>query len=324
MRLQLNLFFGTDSIYTAIIYFALVFLFVLNRSNVLQILGKYLTPLIVIILSAVICIGIFSPPGSIRPSAIENPLIGGLLEGYQTYDALAGILMGGVVIISLNIKGYKSYEQKRKLIAGSGLIAAFGLFIMYAGLIALGSHYNNQFDLDITRTELLNGLSQATLGNIGRTFLGVLVSLACFTTAVSIIVGTADFFKGLFNESKTVYKITGLIACILGVLMGQMDVHYIIEVAIPALMFIYPLTIVLILLNILPEHWRSKLVFRAVVIVTFIFSIPDFLGALLKNGELDGIKEILPLAKDNLTWALPALLTFLLFNYRNLIGQKTT
>ncbi len=307
-------FFGTSGLLTSSIYFLLVLIFVLNRNNVLQILGKYLTPLIVIILLVIIGIGIFSTHEVMNPSSFEIPLVSGLLEGYQTYDALGGILIGGVVTISLNLKGYTSFDAKKQIIAKSGIIAAAGLLIIYAGLIAIGALYNSEFETGISRTELLSGLSLRTLGNIGTSFLSVLVALACFTTAVSVIVGTADFFKGLFNESRNAYIITAIISCVLGVLVGQFDVHYIIVVALPALMFIYPLTIVLILLNILPKKYASKTVFRGVVLITFIFSIPDFLSFLIPSESLNGIKAMIPYAEHNLGWVLPALMTFVLLN----------
>lgn len=307
-------FFGTNSLLTSAIYFVLVFVFAMNRNNVLQILGKYLTPFIGIILLAIILIGIFSPVGSMNPSSFEAPMVSGFFEGYQTYDALAGLLTGGIVVISLNIKGYTSFEEKKKIIAKSGLIAMLGLFIIYAGLISVGALYSGQFESTITRTELLTGLSKATLGNIGTTFLSVLIALACFTTAVGIVVGTADFFRGLFNNSKRAYFITVVISCLIGILVGQLDVHDIIVVALPALMFIYPLSIVLILLNVIPEKYASKKVFKAVVLVTFIFSIPDFLNFLIPPENLDALKAVIPFADDNLGWVLPAVLTFLIVN----------
>ena len=308
-------FFGTSSLLTSSIYFGLVFLFVMNRNNVLQILGKYLTPFIVLILLAIIVVGIFSPVGEMIPSTFQSPIISGLLEGYQTYDALAGLLTGGIVIISINkLKRDISFEEKKNMIAKSGFIAMLGLLIIYAGLIVVGALYSSQFSSDITRTELLSGLSIITLGNVGTTFLSVLVTLACFTTAVSIIVGTADFFKGIFKDSQKAYLITAIISCVLGVLVGQMNVTYIINVALPALMFIYPLTVVLILLNVIPEKFASKAVFRIVVLVTFIFSIPDFLSFLIPSENLQGIQEVIPLAQHNLGWVLPALMTFVLVN----------
>lgn len=308
-------FFGTSSLFTSSIYFALVFVFVMNRNNVLQILGKYLTPLIGIILLAIIIVGIFSPLGEMSPSIFKIPLLDGFFEGYQTYDAIGGLLMGGVVIISLNkLKEEMSFEEKKGFLKRSGFIAILGLIIIYTGLIAIGALYNSEFASDITRTELLSGLSLKTLGNIGSVFLSVLVTLACFTTAVGIIVGTADFFKGIFKESQKAYLITAIASCVIGVLVGQMNVKYIIDVALPALMFIYPLTIVLILLNVIPSKYASQTVFRAVVLVTFVFSIPDFLKFLMPPESLDGVINIIPLSSQGLGWVLPALFTFVIVN----------
>jgi LIVCS family branched-chain amino acid:cation transporter len=319
-EMSIQPFFNTSSLLTSSIYFCLAFIFIMKRNSILSILGKFLTPLIVLILLAIILIGVFTAPEIMNPSVLESPaIIAGLIEGYQTYDALGGIVIGGVVIISLNIEGSSTFEEKKSIIAKSGLVAAAGLFIIYAGMIALGALHNSEFEVSISRPELLTGLSIKTLGNIGNLFLSILISLACFTTAVSVIVGTADFFKGLFKDSQTVYTITAITACILGVLVGQFDVHYIIIIALPVLMFIYPLTIVLILLNVIPEKFASKQVFRFVVFVTFIFSIPDFLSFVLPEGSLDVIVNIIPFSKDNLGWVLPALLTFVLVN----IFQKT-
>jgi LIVCS family branched-chain amino acid:cation transporter len=79
-------------------------------------------------------------------------------------------------------------------------------------------------------------------------------------------------------------------------------------------MFIYPLTIVLILLNVMPEKFASKIVFKAVVFITILFSIPDFLGFLVSVESLKELTKIIPLAEHNLGWVLPALLTFIIVN----------
>lgn len=308
-------FFNISSLAASSIYFGLAFVFVINRNKVLDLLGKYLTPIIVLILLYIIFIGIVFPPSdTINGSVIKTPLVGGFLEGYQTYDALAGLLTGGILVISvkkLNLN--MSLAEKKQMIAKSGFIAMFGLFIIYVGLIATGAMFNTQFPTDISRTSLLTGLSTKTLGSLGTTGLSVLVSLACFTTAVGIIVGTADFFQGLF-KSKTAYLITAIVCCVLGVLIGQFNVGYIIDVALPALMFIYPLTITLILLNVIPDKFATKLVFRMVILTTFIFSIPDFLKFLIPVEHLQFLIDTIPFANHSLGWVLPALLVFILSN----------
>ena len=142
----------------------------------------------------------------------------------------------------------------------------------------------------------------------------VLIGLACFTTAVGIITGAADFLQSRFGGSRAVYKLTALTGCLLGVLIGQLPVDYIIAVALPALMFIYPLTSVLILLNVLPTAWTPPLLFRAVVVTTLLFSIPDFLGSIGVGGPAAWMEGWWPLQAFQLGWVLPSVLVFLAYH----------
>ena len=317
-----NLFRISDSLLLSFLYFSLVLVFVLNRSKILNIIGKYLTPFIVLILILVIGIGLFSSDMVMNPSAFTTPIVDGLLEGYQTFDAIGAVVVGGVVIISLNLKGVNSFDEKRELIKKAGFIAGTGLLIMYAGLIAVGAFYGSEIFVDgslssdMQRANLLRGISIATLGNIGNAFLSTLIALACFTTAVGIITGTADYFKGLFNNSQKVYVTTAVVGCLVGILVGQMDFHSIIVIALPVLMFIYPITIVLILLNVLKDKYATPLVFKTVVLVTFIFSIPDFLGFIIPAENITGVKSLIPLSQYHLGWVLPAMITFLVLNLK--------
>ncbi|MGB5463581.1 MAG: branched-chain amino acid transport system II carrier protein [Aureibaculum sp.] len=163
-------FFNASSLLTSSIYFILVFLLAMNRGKVIQFIGKYLTPFIALIVAAIIGVGIFAEMPQMNPTIFKTPLVSGLLEGYQTYDALAGLLSGGFVIISLNLSNNYTFEDKKNIIARSGFIAMMGLFLIYAGLIYIGANFNTVFSTDISRTDLLSGLALKTLGNTGSVF----------------------------------------------------------------------------------------------------------------------------------------------------------
>ena len=319
-EIAIHPFFGTSSLLTSSIYFSLVLIFALNRSKIISLIGKFLTPLIVLILLSVIGIALFSTNFDLNPSQFEVPLVSGILEGYQTFDAIGAVVVGAVLIISLKHYDTTTQSIRKEVIAKAGLIAGIGLFIIYAGLISVGAYYSQEISIDLTqssdmqRSTLLRGITIATLGNISNAFLSVLISLACFTTAVSIIVGSADYFKGLFENKKHVYTITAIIGSVVGVIIGQLNFHTIVMIALPILMLIYPITIVLILLNNLPEKHASKSVFRAVVLATFIFSIPDFLKFIVPVESLQGIQELIPFSQNSLGWVIPAILTFVLVN----------
>lgn len=308
-------YWDISSWFTSSIYFGLVLLFALNRSKILNILGKILTPAIILILLLIIGITIFSFPFDFGSTTIASPFTNGILEGYQTFDAIGAVVVGGVIIISINLKYVNaSYEDKKILIRNAAWLAGLALFLIYMGLILSGSLVHSIFDVDTTRTEILSGLAIESLGKIGNLFLSILVGLACFTTAVGIVTGTADFVAATFKESKLAYTIMAVIGSVLGVLVGQFNVGYIIAVAVPSLMFIYPITIILILLNVVPDKYASPLVFKAVTIATIIFSIPDFLGSISALTLEEGTFSWIPLQQYSLGWVLPALVVFLATN----------
>ncbi|MCW5516323.1 branched-chain amino acid transport system II carrier protein [Muriicola sp. Z0-33] len=310
-------FFNIPAIATSIVYFLLVFIFVMNRSRILNIIGKFLTPAIIIILALIIGTSLFQFELDFAPSEIGNPFSHGVIEGYQTFDAIGAVVVGAVIIISINLKNKNAtYEERRSLIAKAGWLAGLGLFLIYGGLIITGALMHNEFDASISRTGLLSGISRITLGNTGNLMLSLLVSLACFTTAVGIVAGTADFVKSRLGNNKLAYTITAVIGCFLGVLMGQFNVGYIIAIALPALMFIYPITIVLILLNALPGKFTTPKVFKWVIFATIIFSIPDFLGSIGLSEEIAGVQQWIPFSSYSLGWVIPSLLVLIITNLK--------
>ncbi|MBS9461166.1 branched-chain amino acid transport system II carrier protein [Flagellimonas sp. 389] len=313
----------SSSLITSIVYFALVYVFVVNRSKILDIVGKFLTPAILTILLLIIGASIFTLDFDFGAVTFASPFAHGVLEGYQTFDAIGAVVVGGVIIISINLKDRSAtYEAKKNIIRKAGWLAGLGLFLIYTGLIITGALFHDSFDAEISRTALLSGISLNMLGNTANLLLSILVSLACFTTAVGIVTGTADFIRGRFNNSGRAYGITAIIGCILGVLMGQFNVGYIIAVALPALMFIYPITIVLIVLNVVPEQYASPRVFKGVVLTTILFSIPDFLGSVGLGESISGIAKWVPLSQFHMGWVLPALVAFFLTNLKSLATQK--
>lgn len=305
-------YFDVHSVITSAMYFLLVFIFVMNRSKILDILGKYLTPIIGVILIAIIFLGTFFSGNDIIGTRAQLPFVDGLMEGYQTFDAIGAVVCGGVIVISVKMRNIESMEVRKEFIKKSGLLAGLGLFLIYAGLIFTGAYFGNSFPVEIERTALLSGISNATLGNIGGAFLGVLVALACFTTAVGIVIGTADYFSELFSNKKRGYLITAVLSCFLGIIMGQLKVDYIIHVALPILMLIYPVTIVLILLNVLPNRLATSMVFKIVVITSILFSIPDFLKFIIDADWVSEIFSWIPLSSYGLAWVIPVILSFIM------------
>ena len=95
-------------------------------------------------------------------SQFETPIATGILEGYQTFDAIGAVVVGAVIIISLNFKNMavEAYSSKRTLIRKSGFIAGLGLFIIYAGLISVGAYFGSELSIN---AELSSDMQRANL-----------------------------------------------------------------------------------------------------------------------------------------------------------------
>jgi len=300
---------------TSFLYFLLVFLFAMNRSRILDLVGKWLTPAILIILMLIIGLCWYHYHPVLHTPPMARTFTHGMLEGYQTFDAIAATVVGGVILVSLNLKEIPaSYDRKKTLIRNAAWIAGMALFLVYAGLILSGALTRSEFDPSISRTALLAGISALVLGPSTKILLSLLVSLACFTTAVGIIAGTADFVRTRFPTNPYSYGITAALACIIGSLVGAFEVGFIIRIAIPVLMFVYPLTIILILLKVLPEKYTLPVTFRWVVATTLLFSVPDFLISIGWDKFPGMVEGYIPLSRYQIGWLVPAMAVFLLSN----------
>ena len=324
---------------TSLVYFSLVLLAALNRSKLLDLFGKITTPAILVVLTALIGMAFLTPEVALDPTTMENPFGSSLLEGYQTFDAIAAVVIGGVLLVSIQKMQAKgkvtpgnaaqvpnenqaqldnnSYHQQKSTVRFAAVFSAIALSAIYVGLIYAGAQAQGNFDAASSRTVILQGVAQLFLGNTAPLGLGILVALACFTTATGIVTGTADFVASYFEgpgfapgTAKKVFVGVAIAGAILGVLMGQFPVVYIIAIAVPALVFIYPTTIILMALHVLPDSWATPTAFKATVICCFVVNTPAFLDS-LGYSALQEATAFMPLSAQGLAWVLPVLLTLL-------------
>ena len=324
---------------TSLVYFSLVLLAALNRSKLLDFFGKITTPAILVVLTALIGMAFLTPEVALDPTTMENPFGSSLLEGYQTFDAIAAVVIGGVLLVSIQKMQAKgkvtpgnaaqvpnenqaqldnnSYNQQKSTVRFAAVFSAIALSAIYVGLIYAGAQAQGNFDAASSRTVILQGVAQLFLGNTAPLGLGILVALACFTTATGIVTGTADFVASYFEgpgfapgTARKVFVGVAIAGAILGVLMGQFPVVYIIAIAVPALVFIYPTTIILMALHVLPDSWATPKAFKATVICCFVVNTPAFLDS-LGYSALQEATAFMPLSAQGLAWVLPVLLTLL-------------
>ncbi|WP_346846189.1 branched-chain amino acid transport system II carrier protein [uncultured Rothia sp.] len=247
--------FGIDSqialIIYAVVFFAISLLICIKPSNIVDALGKYLTPALVFLLFLLVIVSFFKLHGTPAP-AIDDyqgaPLVSGFLQGYFTMDSLAGLVFGIILISSLQYKGLTKENGLSKGILYSSLLAGSLLALIYIGLAWIGRSIENGQSYE-DGAALLSSAAQQTLGTPGLVILGLIVVLACLTTAVGLLSSTSEFFERLFP--KISYTRWLIIFTVVAFLVSIMGLATVLAIAGPILGFLYPIAITLIALTLL-------------------------------------------------------------------------
>lgn len=292
----------------SIVYFSITLFFVIKPSSIIDKIGKILTPILLLIVGIIIFQGVTHPVGAPVQTGISMAFSEGFLGGYQTMDALASVVLGGLILFGIKEKGYTDKKTLVKLTAKAGILAGAGLLFVYGGLLYLGATASNVLAADLSKTELIIALTSSILGTYGQMALALAVSTACLTTSVGLTAVVGNFFEELTN-GKLSYRVIVIGTSVFSTIMSVIGVEQIVAFAVPLLVLVYPVTIGLIALNLIGGHIKSDGVFKGVVAGALFFSSFDALAAMGINIEAaTTIIAKLPLASAGFAWLLPSIL----------------
>ena len=295
---------GVSPVLFSVLFFALILALCIKESAVVDIVGKVLTPLLLVGLFAIIIKGIVTPLGEIAAlPQIANAAVTGIKAGYQTMDALAALPFGIIVLQSVTAKGYDSGRKQFRVVGGAAVLAGVLLLCVYMGLAYLGATVSAQYTSDIGRAQLIMALVEALMGKVGVILFGVVVGLACVTTAIALTSSAAAYFAELCR-GKVSYKVFVIAICVFSAVVSNLGLDRIVAVAAPVLDVIYPPTLVLIFISLLAPRLPDR-VSRGAAIGALLISV---LCALNANGIHIPFMANLPLYDLGLSWLLPAVI----------------
>ena len=299
---------GFNSVLFSTIFFAITLALTIKPSKVVDIIGSYLTPALLVCLLVIIAIGIINPIGSLNEASIQNVFNEGILQGYQTLDALGAICLSAVLIKSLVQKGYKEEKDRVGILLKSGFIAAIGLAVVYGGLTYLGATVSSVYDSTVSQSTLIVAITIALLGTPGKIILSLIVTLACLTTAIGLTSATAEYFSTL-TKNKLKYEHIVIAVCIFSLAISTLGVGAIIKISAPILSLIYPATIVLVMMTIFKKYVKNDNIVKGATYVALIMGI---LMAAKDLGVNVVFIDLLPFANLGFCWVVPAVIGGLL------------
>lgn len=281
----------------SIIYFILVFVFSFKSTSVIDTLGKYLTPILIIFICIFLLIGVNASKGPLVTNVSNlDSIKEGLNMGYQTLDLLCVSSLSMMMYTYLKKTNYKKMQRK-KILVTSSIIAILCLIIVYVGLIFIGASFGK--NINANQGALLKEISNSVLNDKGI-ILNVAVLLASFTTGVGLTSAVATNYEKL---TKLSHKTWVIIITLVSLFIANLGLEKIINIASPILNIIYPIVIILIVFSIF--NIQNKNVYLLSILSTFIISI---LKLLYNITSFPLFISRLPLYNVNLEWLVVAII----------------
>ena len=315
--------FGFLPVYARIlfllIFFGVSYYFAMNKSNVIDRIGKYLTPILLITLLVIILLAIFRPMGAIGGGLQESgqeAFLSAFLTGYNTGDVGTGIICAGIFIAAFREKGYTGKEEYKKMMFGIIVIGFFLLFIVYGGLAYLGAQGGSDYPADVDTTYLLTDLVRRLAGSGGSIVLSLAVIFACLTTAVGMIATTGQWVEE-WTKGKIPYKWASLIITIAIFLVSSTGVSNVLTISGPIFTILFPMSVVMMILGLFKKFVPNDGAWKGAVIVSAVMSLFDALNVAQSSGlipiDVSGIMNIIykiPFTRQGFAWAVPTIIGF--------------
>ena len=313
-----------------LLYFGLVTLCALRPSKVVDIIGKYLTPALLVLLAALFVVGFINGGSGARyeplDTGYDSTFAFGLVEGYQTFDLNTGTAIALIITTSFAAKGITNSKEQSKTLAWSGIIGAICCALVYLGLTLMGVLMSNDTALlemfestGLDRTYLLNYVIHAYLGDLGTWLMALIVLLATFTSCLGCV-GLCNQLYMRATKGKLNYKLSVIITMImafviaaLGYTAAESGVEFILSLALPFICAALPVTVALTILTLFTNQIKNDNVYRAAAVMAFICGVVSYF-------KIPGLYDVLSgswnvLAPYGFDWVFPTIVAAIIGNF---------
>lgn len=253
-----------------------IFLFTFRRSSIIDVLGYFLTPFLLLTLGIIIFKGLIIAPET-TPSHHDafSTFMTGLTQGYQTMDLLGAFFFSSVIILGLkkDMTSNDAHNYKKVLwfFLQASIVGAFLLGISYVGFSFVSAFHSSEL-VTVPNDQLIAQIALHVLGPYAGIVACAAVALACLTTAIALAAVAAEFIHIDISNNRISYPLALVITLGISYIVSTLNFSGIVTMIQPALEILYPSLILLSVLNILHKLYGFAYV-KAPVFALFIISL---------------------------------------------------
>ncbi|MDD4649014.1 MAG: branched-chain amino acid transport system II carrier protein [Desulfoplanes sp.] len=307
------------------VFFLVSFYIAYTRATVMDKLGRFLAPALILFVLILVVKGIADPLATPGISGCATPLKDGMLNAYNTMNAIGALLFGGWILHELKMRHIADIRDMGVNLNIIGIGTALLLSITSTSLVYLGKSSGPAF-MDAPIGVLSTDIAKGLLGQAGLIGFAVIMALSCLSTSAAISSMAGDMFSEMSGE-KLKYRVIVTAATLAGFIVGLVGLSRIVKYTVPWLVLLYPSIIVLIITALYRKFDEIRIPVISGVIAALVFGFGDMLGFYgMKDNPISVFAAALPLGNQGIGWMLPTFvliaLIWLLLSVFSQLNQK--
>lgn len=255
---------------------AFIFVCTVKKSRLMQILGYFFAPALLVLIAIIIAKGLWNaPPIQSSDLSVSSAFTHGLKEGYNTLDLLPAFFFSSILLGMLkkshpeHFEGEKNERKLFKVMLKASGVGAFFLGAIYIGFSFLAAHYSSEL-VGVKPEVLFNTLAWKVIGPLGGIFTCLCVLVSCLATTIALTAVCSDFLhKEIFKE-RFDYRIWVVVTLAITFAFCFIGFSGIVSLLAPVLQIGYPALIMLTVFNISHKVFNFGRGVRIAVPATFI------------------------------------------------------
>lgn len=268
---------NTDSGIAAFVYSALFFtlaaLVALKPEKLSKRLGKITSPLLIlliIILFAGTLLNTDAVRGNGTGAYSSSPLSRGFTEGYQTMDAVAGLVFGSIIAMNVRKAGVEEEKVNKECIIAA-FTGGFLLLAVYCALAVTGTFSHAFINNASNGAAVLAAAADVIFPSTGKFLIAAIFVLACFNTCTGLLSSCGQYFATLVPSLSREKWIS--VFSLISLLTATAGLDTIVRISSPILEIIYPAAITLMILALLRHDSNYRFTWILPVFTSLVFSV---------------------------------------------------
>ena len=255
----------------SVLFCMVCFITCIKEHFMITVLGKWMTPLLLIAIALLVWIGVTQAPLALESSVLAGDAFqNGFLTGYQTMDLFAAFFFAALIFNQIQAKLQTTHDRDViKAALKPSIIGSVLLGFVYLGFVFLGARYKG-VTAGVSPELLLPTIASHLMGEKAVLLIGIIVLFSCLTTAVALNNIYAHYICKVLKLKKDKFLYVLLGTTTLSFVVSLMDFRGIAALLSPLLEASYPSIILLTILGIFVRgHKKVKTaLFYGVLAVT--------------------------------------------------------